>query len=43
MKVEQIKQEIIEKLSKGNCGVSLVLASFSSIYSCRNEVRTSLE
>jgi hypothetical protein len=39
MKAKEIKQKVAEKLSEGNCGASLVLAGFSSIYACRNELR----
>jgi len=39
MKAKQIKQRVAEKLAKGKCGASLVLAGFSSIYSCRSDLR----
>lgn len=39
MNAKQIKQKVAEKLAKGNCGASMVLAGFSSIYACRNELR----
>jgi len=39
MKAEKIKQKVARKLAKEKCGASLVLAGFSSIYSCRNDLR----
>jgi len=39
MKAKKLKQNVAEKLSEGKCGASLVLAGFSSIYACRNELR----
>ncbi len=39
MKAEKIKQEVARKLAKEKCGAGLVLAGFSSIYACRNDLR----
>jgi len=39
MNAKQMKEKIAEKLAEGTCGASLVLAGFSSIYACRNELR----
>ena len=39
MKAEQIKQVVAERLAESECGAGLVLAGFSSIYACRNELR----
>jgi len=39
MNAKQMKQKIAEKLAESNCGASLVLAGFSSIYACRSELR----
>ncbi|MFC1723492.1 hypothetical protein ACFL0V_05115 [Nanoarchaeota archaeon] len=39
MNAKELKQTVAKKLSEGKCGASLVLAGFSSIYACRNELR----
>ena len=39
MDAKQIKEIVEKKLAGGKSGASLVLASFSSIYACRSDLR----
>ncbi|MEA3515303.1 MAG: hypothetical protein U9R34_07520 [Nanoarchaeota archaeon] len=39
MDAKEMKQKVAERVAEGKCGASLVLAGFSSIYACRNELR----